>query len=268
VSAIQANFVGDMGAYVGATGNSFGNGDAVGTSNGFVTSALGQALATGTSGGNSTADSQLTVLNGNAPYQSLGTISSVGNGGGAAGGNAVFGPSLAAAIRAATPLAAPPAPEVVVDTSSKGGNNNGLPAAPAAPTAPAFMFDPAGLPTGGGGGGFGIGSGVTGGTIASYDGPAGYADEAYGNALANGFGFGVGSGLAVNNGGEQAGGQGGGTALGQGQFVFELDDVPAATFANSGVTKSNGGAGAYVGFNPPAAQIFGAFITPAPAATP
>jgi hypothetical protein len=246
-----------------STGNSFGNGDAVGTSNGFATSALGQAVATGTSGGNSTADSQLSVLS--AP--SIGTISAVGNGGGAAGGNAVFGPSLAAAIRAATPLAAAPAPEVVVDTSSKGGNSNQVPAAPAAPTAPAFMFDPAGLPTGGGGGGFGIGSGITLGTVDRLDGPDG-VDEAYGNALANGFGFGVGSGLAVNNGGEQAGGQGGGTALGQGAFTFELDEVTGATFANSGVTKSDGGAGAYVGFNPPAAQIFGAFITPAPAATP
>jgi hypothetical protein len=133
------------------------------------------------------------------------------------------------------------------------------------------------LPTGGGGGGFGSGSGITTGFIASpdnavlddadanVDNTQFFADEAYGNALANGFGFGVGSGVAVNAGNEQAGGSGGGTALGQGQFVFELDDVQNANFANSGLTNSSGGAGAYVGFNPPAAQIFNAFITPPPA---
>jgi hypothetical protein len=196
-----------------------------------------------------------------------GVLSSVGKGQGSAGGNAVFGPSLQAAIAAATPANAPPAPEVVVDTSSKGGNNNAAAAVPAAPTAPAFSFNAEGLPTGGGGGGFGSGSGITQGTVdAMADTTA--VDEAYGSALANGFGFGVGSGLAVNNGGEQAGGQGGGTSFGQGAFDFELIDAVGATFDNSGVTKSNGGAGAYVGFNPPEAQIFGAFITPAPAATP
>jgi hypothetical protein len=251
---------------LGNSGNSFGNGDAVGTSNGFVTSSLGQALATGTSGGNSTADTTLTVLD----TDELGTggvLSSVGKGQGSAGGNAVFGPSLQAAIAAATPANAPPAPEVVVDTSSKGGKNNAAAAVPAAPTAPAFSFNAMGLPTGGGGGGFGFGSGVTQGSVdAMVDMTA--VDEAYGSALANGFGFGVGSGLAVNNGGEQAGGQGGGTSFGQGAFDFELIDAVGATFDNSGVTKSNGGAGAYVGFNPPEAQIFGAFITPAPAATP
>jgi hypothetical protein len=228
-------------ALPGGTGKSFGNGNAVGTSNGFVQS-------------------------------------SVGNGGGSAGGNAVFGPSLTLAIAAATPASAPPAPEVEVDDSSKNGSKNGNAAAadmPAAPTAPAFSFDAAGLPTGGGGGGFASGSGITTGFVASPDNVNAdplnsqfFADEAYGNALANGFGFGVGSGVAVNAGMEQAGGSGGGTALGQGQFVFELDDVQNANFANSGLTNSSGGAGAYVGFNPPTAQIFNAFITPPPAAGP
>jgi hypothetical protein len=256
------------------TGNSFGTGNAVGTGNGFIYSSQGQALSSGTSGGNSTANTALTVL-GNSTN---GLLTSVGTGQGAAGGNAVFGPSLAAAIAAATPVAAPPAPEVeeVVEENSKGGNNNNnnnavAPVAPAAPTAPAFYFAQ-GLPTGGGGGGFGLGSGVTTGNIATAVNGTGAAlpgaDEAYGSALANGFGFGTGSGVAVNSASEQAGGQGGGTSLGQGQFTFELDDVPTGSFANSGVTKSNGGGGAYVGFDPPTAVIFGNFITPAPAATP
>jgi hypothetical protein len=271
------------GAAPGGTGKSFASGNAVGTSNGFITSGIGQALASGTSGGNSTANTDLTVLSGNPTIGagsvtfggglSGGKLNSVGSGGGSASGNAVFGPSLTAAISAATPAEASPAPEVPVAASSK-KKNVAAAAAPAAPTAPAFSFNAAGLPTGGGGGGFGAGSGETGGSIASPANDAAldegneqfFADEAYGSALANGFGFGVGSGVAVNNGGEQAGGRGGGTALGQGQFTFELDDVQTASFANSGLTSSTGGAGAFVGFNPPTAQIFGAFYPPA--ATP
>ena len=65
-------------------------------------------------------------------------------------------------------------------------------------------------------------------------------DEAYGTNLANGFGFGVGS---VVDGGEQAGGQGGGTALGQGNVVFEVDEAFGANFANNGLTTSAGGGG-------------------------
>jgi hypothetical protein len=269
VASVNAGSTEDDTFLLGNSGNSFGNGDAVGTSNGFVTSVLGQAIATGTSGGNSTADTALTVLEEDEGVG--GVLSSVGVGQGSAGGNAVFGPSLQAAIAAATPANAPPAPEVVVDTSSKGGKNNAaLAAAPAAPTAPAFSFNAEGLPTGGGGGGFGSGSGITLGTVDAVQSDAAEesVDAAYGSALANGFGFGVGSGLAVNNGGEQAGGQGGGTSFGQGAFTFEVDDAVSGAFDNSGVTKSNGGAGAYVGFNPPEAQIFGAFITPPPAATP
>ena len=113
------------------------------------------------------------------------------------------------------------------------------------------------MPTGGGGGGNGFGSGITAAGVTNAAGET--TDEAYGTNLANGFGFGVGSGVAVNNVGEQAGGQEGGTAFGQGNVVFEVDEAFGANFANNGLTTSNGGGGAYVGFDPPDAQIFGAF---------
>jgi hypothetical protein len=200
-----------------------------------------------------------------------GMLSAVGMGQGAAGSNAVFGPSLAGAIAAQTPVATPaPTPEPTPEEmNSKGGNNNPvITAAPAAPTAPMFFFQQ-GLPTGGGGGGFGFGSGITTGAItspANVPGQAGntqfFADEAYGTALANGFGFGVASGVAINVAGEQAGGTGGGSSFGQGVNAFELDDIQAATFGNSGSTISSGGAGAYVGFAPPTPVIFGSFIGP------
>jgi hypothetical protein len=269
----------------GGTGMSFGNGNAVGTSSGFVQSGLGQAFASGNSGGNSTAKTDLTLLstntdNGMAPGDPLtggglsgGSLASEGSSQGSASGNGVFGPSLTLAIAAATPAAPPPAPEVVVDESSKNGNAAAAPDTPAAPTAPAFSFDPNGLPTGGGGGGSASGSGATTGFIES---PANilyvmgtndgntqfFADEAYGNAIGNGFGFGVGTGGGANAGGEQAGGQGGGTAFGEGNFVFELDDVQNAEFDNFGLTNSNGGAGAYVGFNAPSATVFNPYVTP------
>jgi hypothetical protein len=263
----------------GGTGQSSGSGSAVGTGNGFINSAAGQALASGTSGGNSSALNDLTVLGGGMTF---GTLTSVGSGGGAAGGNAVFGPSFAGAIAAQTATPAPtPEPEVetVEDTGkSKGGNDKNEPvitAAPAAPTAPMFQFI-GGLPTGGGGGGFGFGSGITGGSIVSPANAAGntagnmqfFADEAYGTSLANGFGFGVGSGVAVNNANEQAGGTGGGSSFGQGVNAFELDDAQGANFANSGSTISSGGAGAYVGLNPPNPVIFGNVLAPPSSAVP
>jgi hypothetical protein len=290
----------NTGAAPGGTGASFGNGNAVGTSNGFIQSSAGQAVASGTSGGNSTANTDLTVLStnngdGDATVNaglggglSGGTLNSAGTGGGEAGGTAMFGPSLALAIAAATPDVAAAVPEtevaaVVVDQNSKNGgknqNNNAaadaVTAAPVAPTAPAFNFDPAGLSTGGYGGGVGTGTGVTGGSVSSPDndsaGATGntqfFADEAYGTALANGFGFGVGSGVAINNGGEQAGGSGGATGFGQGDIAFELDDIQNANFANSGTTTSNGGAGGYVGFNPNTPLVFGqtdSAATPSP----
>jgi hypothetical protein len=273
----------------GGTGSSSGTGNAIGTGSGFINSSSGQALSSGTAGGNSTSSNDLTVLSMNPAFSvgtggglSGGILSSVGVGQGAAGGNAVFGPSLAGAIAAQTPVATPaPTPDPEVDPeemNSKGGNNNNEPvvtAAPAAPTAPMFQFI-IGSPTGGGGGGFGFGSGITGGSIVSPANAAGntagnmqfFADEAYGTSLANGFGFGVGSGVAVNNGGEQAGGSGGGSSFGQGVSAFELDDVQAATFGNSGFTTSSGGAGAYVGFNPPAPVIFGSVLAPPPMVGP
>jgi hypothetical protein len=203
-----------------AKGRSFGTGNAGGTGNAFIYSSQGQALSSGTSFGNSTANTTLTVL-GNST--TTGLLTSAGIGQGSAGGNAVFGP--------------------------------------------AFSFQ-VGLPTGGGGGGFGLGSGATNGAISTTGANAIGANKAYGNALANGFGTGSGSGVAVNAGNEQAGGQGGGTSFGQGQFTFDLDDVTTGTFANNGATKAQGGGGAYVGFDPPVPFIFDAFINPFSAATP
>jgi hypothetical protein len=152
-----------------------------------------------------------------------GMLASVGMGGGSAGGNAIFGQSFAAKIASESPVAK---------------------------LAPMFY-----VPTGGGGAGSGSGSGDTTGSITNPGNDASlapnnmqlFADEAYGGALANGFGFGVGSGVAINNGGEQAGGSGGGTAFGQGNFLFELDDIQTAAFGSSGSTISDGGAGGYVG---------------------
>jgi hypothetical protein len=60
-----------------------------------------------------------------------------------------------------------------------------------------------------------------------------FANEADGTSLANGFGFGQGSGVAVNIANEQAGGQGGGVSLGQGDFKFNVDGIENANFANS-----------------------------------
>jgi hypothetical protein len=170
----------------------------------------------------------LTVLSANPPGFSAttggglsgGMLASVGMGGGSAGGNAVFGPSFAGADFAVAKLD------------------------------PIYY-----VPTGGGGAGSGFGSGNTTGSITNPGNDASlaannrqfFADEAYGGALANGFGFGVGSGVAVNAANEQAGGQGGGTSFGQGNFLFELDDIQTAAFGSSGSTISDGGGGGYVG---------------------
>jgi hypothetical protein len=283
----------NTGGSEGGTGNSFGNGNAVGTSNGFIMSTFGQAVASGTAGGNSTAETNLSLLstnNGdtddataNALFGgglSFGTLNSAGEGKGTAGGTALFGPSLAAAVAAATPVAPDPAeeqaatPAPVVEGSKNGKNKNDknnknnnnvvtATAAPAAPTAPAFNFN-GGLPTGGSGGGLSSGSGVTGGALSSPDNGAAdagneqfFADEAYGDALANGFGFGVGSGVAKNGAGEQAGGMGGSSSLGQGTFKFELDDIQAAQFDNSGSVNSAGSGMGFVGLNAPQGNPFG-----------
>jgi hypothetical protein len=77
----------------GGTGSSSGTGNAIGTSNGFVYSGSGQALSSGTAGGNSTSSNDLTVLSMNPAFSvgtggglSGGILSSVGVGQGAAGG--------------------------------------------------------------------------------------------------------------------------------------------------------------------------------------
>jgi hypothetical protein len=256
--------IGALAALPTGTGNSFGNGGAVGTSNGFAGSQLGAASATGTAGGNSTTFTNFSLLDATGVAGTgSGLATSIGDGSGRAGGNAVFGPSLAAAIAAATPANTPAPVAVAVQTNDKkkGGKDKGGVTIPVAdvPKTPEFSFV-LGLPTGGGGGGNGVGSGLTNVGVSTIAGET--VDEAYGSLLANGFGFGVGSGVAINNGGEQAGGQGGGTAFGQGNVVFEIDEAFGATFANNGLTKSSGGGGAYVGFAPPAAQIFGAFSNP------
>lgn len=163
---------------------------------------------------------------------------------------------------ATTPQDAPPAREVDVD--SKGGDAT---AEEAAPMDPPFSFVQS-LPTGGGGDGSAFGSGITSGSLENPD-KASTVDKVDGNGLANGFGFSAGSGAAVNNGGEQAGGQGGATAFGQGQLAFEIDDVNTASFASLGATTSDGGAGGFVGFEPLVPRDYGSlFINPFQATTP
>ena len=75
-----------------ATGSSFGNGSVNGFLSAFAMNNLGSATATGNSGGNSTAVSQLTVTGG-AGSGGTGLTTSLGNGGGG-GGGAVGVPSL------------------------------------------------------------------------------------------------------------------------------------------------------------------------------
>jgi hypothetical protein len=246
---------------ISGSGNAIGNGEVVGTSNGFANGVGGAAYATGISGGNSSAISQLDVAG--LIGMGAGLQTSIGSGVGTAGGNSVFGPSLAAAIIAYVP---PAPPALVVDTSnndSKGGGKKGggsknggsnpsvVILEVVAPVAPDFYFVQ-GLPTGGVAGGFGTGSGVTVGTIED---PNKANDEASGSGLANGFGFGAGSTVAINNGGEQASGAGGGTAFGQGELNLQVDDIGNVNSTNQGFADFNGQAGAYVGFEPPTPLI-------------
>jgi hypothetical protein len=179
------------------TGKSFGEGSAVGSGSGFVLSGFGTSFAAGTSGGNSTSSSDLTVLSANELFNetgdfandaaanallggglSGGTLSANGVGGGRAGGTGSFGGSLPVAIAAATPGPPVPAPaSAPAPASSSSGkkskkSNNTpastpVPAAPVpAPPAPAFSFFK-GQNTGGGGGGEATGGGNTFGLIAS-----------------------------------------------------------------------------------------------------
>lgn len=255
-TAVKIGELGSTAPLATGSGTAVSTGTSTGTSKGFTTSPLGSAFSSGTSGGNSSATSK-NVVDDSTPFATAGnsgsqaTISSQGIGGGGAGGTGVFGPSLSAAVTAASQIV--PAAVVVENNgnSKKGGNNNA--AVPAAAVAPVFSFVP-GLPTGGGGGGFAIGGGNT---TASFVSPiAGTTptmqviDEAAGTVVGTGFGFGVGTGGGINVAGESAFGQGGGTAAGNGGVVFELDEAYSAQFDNSGFTTSNGSGGGYVGYNP------------------
>jgi hypothetical protein len=114
---------------------------------------------------------------------------------------------------------------------------------------------------------FGIGSGINFGFISSPASIAGdgtatgnmnfFANEASGASLANGFGFGAGSGVAVNGANEQAGGNGGGLSVGQGDFKFKLDGIQNANFAISGTTTSSCGAEAFLNFESPSSPSLG-----------
>jgi hypothetical protein len=218
----------------GGTGNSFGSSSTVGTSNGFIMSAFGQAGASGTSGGNSTSENYLTLLSLNAGTPTTGgglsggSLSSVGTGTGASGGNAIFGPSLT--------------------TAPTGGGGGGF--GDASSSVNLVIASPDNL---------------VGGTPGNEQ---FFADEAKVSSLATGVGFGVGSGVATNDSGAQAGGSGGGTSFsGGGQLSFDLDDVQNFNIASFGRTASSGGGGAYVGFNPPGTRSL-AFISPPSAAGP
>ena len=241
-------------------GSAEGRSESVGTSNGFISGPLGAASAGGSSGGNSSALAQLTIA---SELNGLGIIESVGKGIGASGGQGVFGPSLSAAVTAATPAIANTTSNTTVepataDENSKKGqaknkNKNveakNVEATPVATPAPlVFSFTP-GLPTGGGGAGFGIGTGNINATIVSTD-KVNKVGEASGGGFANGFGFGVGSGAGQNGGFESAGGTGGGTALGGGSLNFEVDELQEGAFFSGGTTTSVGASAGYVGYAP------------------
>jgi len=204
----------------------------------------------GIGGGNSSANAIITVIDATAP---IAMINSIGVGQGVGGGMGFFGPSLAGAVRAAA--MPPPGIEMVeiIETNSKDGGDKAQQAAQTVADViqvPEFTFTP-GLPTGGGAVGAGTGSGGVDVKVAST--VAGdLVDEAYGSGLGNGFGFGIGSGYGVNAFGESAGGQGGGTALGQGSILFELDEAYLGSFQNVGNTVSVGGGSGFVGYSPPA----------------
>jgi hypothetical protein len=241
------------------TGSAGGNSETVGTSNAFIGGQFGGGSAGGTSGGNSTANADITI---ESLDEGVGIVESIGLGIGASGGYGVFGPSLTAAVAAATPpppdLAVNPV-TVVTDTGGKkgkGGKNNAQTQTVTTPVvqAPAlvFSFTP-GLATGGGGAGLAIGQGTVNATVKSTD-PTDPSPvsikESSGVGTATGFGFGVGNGGGINNGYESGGGQGGGTALGVGNIVFEVDDILTGVFNSEGTTTSVGGSAGYVGYAP------------------
>jgi hypothetical protein len=239
----------------GGAGGAEGRSEAIGTSNAFIGGQLGAAQAGGSSGGNSSALAKISIA---SELNGLGIIESVGKGIGASGGQGVFGPSLTAAIAAATPVITnmtTNTTDTTADTAAaadEGGKKKkekNIVATPMATPAPlVFSFTP-GLPTGGGGAGFGIGTGNINATIVSTD-KEDKVGKAAGGGFANGFGFGVGSGAGQNGGLESAGGSGGGTALGQGTLSFEVDELQEGAFFNGGTTTSVGGSAGYVGYAP------------------
>lgn len=235
------------------SGGAGGESEAIGSSNAFIGGPLGAATAGGSSGGNSSALAKLSII---SDVNGLGIIESVGKGIGASGGTGVFGPSLAAAIAAATPTNMTTPANTTADTattedqsSKNAGKTQAATEAPVeAQEKLVFSFLP-GLPTGGGGGGFGMGTGNINVTVVSTD-KINKVGEASGGGFANGFGFGVGSGAGQNDGFESAGGSGGGTALGQGTLAFDVEDLQEGSFTNGGTTTSVGGSAGYVGYNP------------------
>jgi hypothetical protein len=236
-------------------GSAGGTSETIGTSNAFIGGQLGVASAGGSSGGNSSALAELSIA---SEMNGLGIVESVGQGIGASGGKGVFGPSLPAAIAAATPVIAnTTTTDTPVDTATaddkkkkkgqdKDKNVEETPVATPAPLV--FSFTP-GLPTGGGGAGFGIGTGNITASIVSTD-KVNKVGEASGGGFANGFGFGVGSGAGQNGGFESAGGTGGGTALGGGSLNFEVDELQEGAFFNGGTTTAVGASAGYVGYAP------------------
>jgi hypothetical protein len=238
---------------ISGSGNAIGNGEVVGTSNGFANGVGGAAYATGISGGNSSAISQLDVAG--LIGMGAGLQTSIGSGVGTAGGNSVFGPSLAAAIIAYVP---PAPPALVVDTSnndSKGGGKKGggsknggsnpsvVILEVVAPVAPDFYFVQ-GLPTGGVAEGFGTGSGATVGTIED---PNKANDD-----VAPDFYF-------VQ--GLPTGGVAGGFGTGSGATVGTIEDPNKANDEASGSGLANGfgfGAGSTVAINNGGEQASGA----------
>jgi hypothetical protein len=247
-------------------GRARGSSQAVGTSNAFIRGVLGQASAGGTSGGNSSVLAELSI---DSEVNGLGIVEAVGKGIGASGGVGVFGPSLAVAVREATPEAAnttasdTTAADAATDKNSKTrkGQDEKIEATPKATPAPLVFTFTKGLPTGGGGAGFGIGTGNITATIVSTDKET-KVGESSGGGFANGYGFGVGNGYGENGGSERAGGIGGGSALGQGTLDFEVENLQEGVFVNGGSTTSVGGSAGYVGYNPELpAEFFDELLT-------
>jgi hypothetical protein len=180
-----------------------------------------------------------------APEQLFGN--GFGNFAASGGGSSVFGTSLLIPGSAQPGTPAIPASEGTDAGKGKSKGGGETPATPATNGTAAVPATPqmfvAGLPTGGGGGGFGF---TFAGGIGNVAGDAGNS-SASGNSLASGFGSAQGSsisGTAGGNGGGFSDGTGGGIAGPAGGFGL-------TAFNGTGGGLASGGAGGYVGFNPP-----------------